>query len=127
MLALLKDYSCLQPRIPQNEAESQALRKAIAWLCEQSDGENFGICADSQSEAENALRAYLDALGYASATIMASKEASDGVYLKCNTQSLRYYVEPYEGEYRGVLIACQSENNEAISGTYGYFPLGLFA
>ena len=98
---------------------------AITWLCEQSTGENIGICAETQAEAETALTHYLNHLGYPPATSVTPDPVSGTVYLKCNTQSLRYYLEPYEGDYRGVLIACQAEN-EALNGTYGYFPLDLF-
>lgn len=55
------------------------------------------------------------------------KTAVDGaVYLKFNTQKMTYYLDSYTGSYRGVLVSCQSENDTLV-GTYGHFPLDLFA
>ncbi|AIE73461.1 DUF1824 family protein [Synechocystis sp. PCC 6714] len=134
-LALLKDYSRLEIRIPQNEEERENLRQAIVWICGQSEAENFGICADDQASAENALGQYLRALGYGEAhrkadlceIAMEPGKAIEGpVYLKCNSQSLRFYLDSYDGNYRGVLISCQTEE-DTLAGTYGYFPLDLFA
>ncbi|MFM1842785.1 MAG: hypothetical protein RLZZ490_1522 [Cyanobacteriota bacterium] len=124
-LALLKDYSRLEIRIPQDERERTELQQAIAWICDQSESENLGICADNQASAELALAQYLKALGYGDAVGTQNMAVEGPVYLKCNTQSLRFYVDSYEGDYRGVLMACQTED-EALSGTYGYFPLNLF-
>jgi hypothetical protein len=124
-LRLLKDYSRLEIRIPQNQSERAELRAAIAWICGQSEAENLGICADNQTSAELALAQYLKGLGYGDATATTETAIDGPVYLKCNTQSLRFYVDSYEGDYRGVLIACQTED-ESLSGTYGYFPLDLF-
>ncbi|MBE9202204.1 DUF1824 family protein [Synechocystis salina LEGE 06099] len=126
LLALLKDYSRLEIRIPQNDQERDDLRRAILWICGQSETENFGICADDQSIAEAALGQYLRALDYDGAIAMEEQTIQGPVYLKCQSQSLRFYVASYEGSYRGVLISCQTED-EALAGTYGYFPLDLFA
>ncbi len=38
---------------------------------------------------------------------------------------MSYYLDQYTGEYRGVLVSCQSED-DLIAGTYGHFPLDLF-
>jgi hypothetical protein len=55
------------------------------------------------------------------------KTAVDGaIYLKFNTQKKTYYLDSYTGSYRGVLVSCQSENDTLV-GTYGHFPLDLFA
>ena len=124
-LALLKDYSRIEIRIPQNPSERAELRQAIAWICDQSEAENLGICADDQALAILTLSQYLNALGYGDAIATQEAAVEGPVYLKCNTQSLRFYVDSYEGDYRGVLMACQTED-EALSGTYGYFPLDLF-
>jgi hypothetical protein len=126
-LALLKDYSRLEIRIPQNDQEREDLRQAIVWICSQSETENFGICADDQASAENALGQYLQALDYGKAIAIEPGKAIEGpVYLKCQSQSLRFYLDSYDGDYRGVLISCQAKE-DALAGTYGYFPLDLFA
>ncbi len=124
-LALLKDYSRLEVRTPQNDQEREELRRAIVWICDQSEAENLGICADDQATAEKTLKEYLQGLGYPEAHCEAGPSVQGPVYLKCNTQSLRFYLDGYEGDYRGVLIACQTED-ESLAGTYGYFPSDLF-
>jgi hypothetical protein len=124
-LALLKDYSRLDIRIPQDKKERTELRQAIAWICDQSETENLGICADNQASAELALAQYLQGLGYGDAIATQATAVEGPIYLKCNTQSLRFYVDSYDGHYRGVLIACQTED-DTLAGTYGYFPLDLF-
>lgn len=125
-LTLLKDYSRLEIRIPQNDQEREDLRQAIVWICGQSEAENFGICADDQASAENALGQYLQGLDYGEAIAMEPGKTIEGpVYLKCQSQSLRFYLDSYDGDYRGVLISCQAED-DTLAGTYGYFPLDLF-
>ena len=72
------------------------------------------------------LSNYLKALGYENALDIASLSPQENaVYLKFNTQKNSHYLDSYDGDYRGVLISCQSEDDN-ISGTYGYFPLDLF-
>ena len=126
-LELLKSYSCLESKIPNSEAEKQELKTAIQWICQQSEYENLGICADCLQDAEIALKQYLGALGY-SLPLEAgiTNEEAGAVYLKFNTKKMSQYRDRYDGSYRGVLIACQSED-ENLMGTYGYFPLDLFA
>jgi hypothetical protein len=53
-------------------------------------------------------------------------EFEGAVYLKFNTQKMTYYLDSYTGSYRGVLVSCKSENDTLV-GTYGHFPLDLFA
>ncbi|BFM40158.1 DUF1824 family protein [Synechocystis sp. LKSZ1] len=124
-LDLLKSYSCLTPKIPQNEAEKQALRQAITLVCQESESENLGICAETVQEAQQALASYLQALGYSNLVLNSLEQGSGPVYVKFNTQKQSPYLDSYDGPYRGVLIAFQSDS-EAINGTYGYFPLDLF-
>ncbi|MGL5033413.1 MAG: DUF1824 family protein, partial [Microcystaceae cyanobacterium] len=53
-------------------------------------------------------------------------EIEGPVYLKFNTKKMSHYLDTYDGSYRGVLISCQMEDDN-LTGTYGYFPLNLFA
>nr|WP_272943257.1 DUF1824 family protein [Spirulina subsalsa] len=46
--------------------------------------------------------------------------------MKFNTGKMSHYAESYTGAYRGVLVACQAEN-EQVNGIYGHLPLDLFA
>jgi len=126
-LTLLKSYSCLEPKLPADEREKQELRQAILWLCGESDGENLGVCASDIKQGQAALEQYLAALGYAFTPDFSAFAPPDGaVYLKVNAQKQSAYWDSYDGAYRGVLIAVQSEDDN-LSGAYGYFPLDLFA
>ncbi len=125
-LALLKTYSGLSLKTPSSDPEKEDLRQAIASVCQASNSENLGICADNSTQAFQALTAYLTVLGYGAPAGLDGLEHSETpVYLKYNTQKMSPYLDPYDGIYRGVLIACQGED-EALNGTYGYFPLDLF-
>jgi len=125
-LTILKSYSCLEVKLVQSEADKQELQAAIKQIVGLSEYENLGICADSLELAIQALSHYLRALGYdLNLEIDSLPPQGKSVYLKFNTQKNSHYLDSYEGDYRGVLIACQSEDDK-IAGTYGYFPLDLF-
>lgn len=125
-LAILKSYSCLEVKLVQSESDKKELQTAIKQIVDLSEYENLGICANSLELAFEGLLSYLKALGYENALDIASLPPQEkAVYLKFNTQKNSHYLDSYEGDYRGVLIACQSEDDK-ITGTYGYFPLDLF-
>ncbi len=125
-LKILKSYSCLEVKLPQSDAEKSELQTAIKQILALSESENLGICADSLEIAIQALANYLKFLDYDFNLEINPVPAQDkAVYLKFNTQKMSHYLDSYEGDYRGVLIACQSED-DTIAGTYGYFPLDLF-
>ncbi|MEB3308701.1 MAG: DUF1824 family protein [Snowella sp.] len=125
-LKLLKSYSCLEPKLVHSEAEKVELQQAIKQIVSLSEYENLGICADSSEIARQALNQYLNALGYeAQLDQNALPSQENPIYLKFNTQRMSHYLDGYDGQYRGVLISCQSEDDN-ITGTYGYFPLDLF-
>lgn len=128
-LALLKSYSCLTVKVPASTTEKEALQQAIIQVCQASEYENLGICADRLDVAITTLNEYLAALGYTGqldSSIFSESKEHEPIYLKFNTQKMSHYSDRYEGTYRGVLIACQSED-QTLAGTYGYFPLDLFA
>ncbi len=125
-IKLLNQYSCVQTKIVESIQEKEQLRQAIKLVTSLSEYENLGICADTLEEALTALSSYLQALGYHYELEPFLNEPDRGsVYLKFNTQKMSYYLDNYTGDYRGVLIACQSENDNIV-GTYGHFPLNLF-
>lgn len=124
--AILKSYSCTEIKSVESEGEKQHLRQAILLVCSFCEYANLGICADSIEEGFAALKSYLNALGYtAKFTHENLPELETPVYIKFNSQKQSYYWDSYLGSYRGVLISCQSED-ENLGGTYGHFPLDLF-
>lgn len=126
-LKLLKLYSQAQIKNIEPQVEEEQLRQAILLITSLSESENLGVCASDAQQGFTALKSYLPALGYQNAlgndTLPNDKEP---VYIKFNTSKMSYYVKEYTGQYRGVLIACQSEDDKIV-GTYGHFPLDLFA
>lgn len=124
---LLDSYSCVAPKIPASEIEARELRQALRAITARSESENLGVCADNSQQGYQSLVDYLKALGYRVPFEITSLESIDRpIYIKFNTAKMTHYIKTYDGEYRGVLISCQSEE-EAINGTYGHFPLNLFA
>lgn len=125
-LNLLKQYSCIKTKNINSEAEKTELQQALLLIINESDSYNLGICADNPPQAINTLISYLKAFGHD--FIPNSQSVTDfkeKVYLKFKIIDKSYYIDTYSGDYRGVLISCQSENDKII-GTYGHFALDLF-
>ncbi len=124
---LLDRFSCTETQAVESEAERQQLRAALLAIASESDAENLGICAENWPQGLAAAQQYLPALGYTLPAALAQESPEFApIYIKFNTAKQTYFIDGYEGPYRGVLVACQSED-EAISGVYGHLPLDLFA
>jgi len=125
-LKILQEYSCIEQKKVNSEAEKTQLQEAILLVIKESDSYNLGICADNSSVAINSLNLYLKAFGQEiNANYQADNNINETVYLKFKIIDKSYYLDSYNGDYRGVLISCQAENDK-ITGTYGHFPLDLF-
>lgn len=124
---ILEDFSCVDTKPVNLEPEKALLRQALLLLTSSSDYQNLGICADTAEQGFLALATYLKALGYEANFDRDDITSSvSPVYIKFNTQRESYYLDSYIGKYRGVLVTCQSSQNESINGTYGHLPLDLF-
>lgn len=125
---LLTKFSCVETNHIESLAEKELLRQSLLLLTDYSDYQNFGICADVATAGFQALETYLKALGYEQEITPPNLSSVQGtVYIKFNTKKWSYYIEPYTGKYRGVLISCQSSEYETVNGTYGHLPLDLFS
>lgn len=123
---ILEAFSCVD-KAADLELDKALVRQALLLLASKSDYQNLGVCADSAAQGLLALETYLQALGYEVALNGAGNNSFVGsVYIKFNTQRKSYYLDSYTGKYRGVLVSCQSLEDEAINGTYGHLPLDLF-
>ncbi len=123
---MLRSFSCTVSQTFISESEKQQLREAISLIIQESEWENFGICADTATQALDTLNRYLQAFNYPLITEnLPDQDFPNAVYLKYNSQKQSYYLDNYSGDYRGVLISCQGED-ERIIGTYGHFPLDLY-
>lgn len=120
----LKQFSRLNPE-PSLVSDRGQIQAALHQVVAHSDYQILGICADSLAQAQEALGAYGAALGYSPVFDGPALEGS--VYLKFNPRSGLCYVDGYSGEYRGVLVSCQSADADGINQMYGHLPLDLFA
>ncbi|MGB3767079.1 MAG: DUF1824 family protein [Phormidesmis sp.] len=106
--------------------QKETVREALLWLNENSEYQTIGICAESLTEAESALKGYVAAL---SQPIQVDIPAQAGaVFLKFNTLKNAWYIDGYSGKARGVLVTYHTSEPEEdeVNGTYGPFPLTLF-
>ncbi|MGD1904147.1 MAG: DUF1824 family protein [Geitlerinemataceae cyanobacterium] len=100
------------------------LRQALAIVAEHCDYQIFGVCAGDGVAAIRALHAYTDALGYDRPPELAP--IAEAAYIKYNPKTDLCYINPYEGNERGVLVSCQSVYDTGIRDIYGHLPLDLF-
>ena len=124
----LNEFTCQGIKLLKSPEEKTITRAAILLLTNLSDYQMLGICAGTNQEGFSALESYLKALGYHNTLIDYSNFNSiEGpVYIKFNGIRESYHIDSYSGEYRGVLVSCQSADEKGINGTYGYLPLDLF-
>lgn len=122
---ILAAYSCLTPKAVVGSDEKHRLQAALQVMVGQSDWENLGICADCFADAVAALNGYLRALGHPIAPPASAPPTAGPIYVKYNTQRQILYCDRYDGDDRGVLVSCQSEDDR-VAGTYGYLPLDLY-
>jgi hypothetical protein len=124
---LLDQYSCTEQKSVETQQEKRDLQTAIKQIAQESEWENLGICADNTQQAISALKNYLTALGYNINQINFEQTSNleTPVFIKFSTKQMGFYQDNYPGEYRGVLVSCQAED-DLIAGVYGHLPLDLF-
>ncbi len=125
-LTILKQYSCIEVKMVNSDAEKQQLQEALKLIVSLSDNQNFGICASTTTEAFNTLKNYLQALGYSEDIGNNLPKEDKPVYVKFSTERNSYNLSDYLGGYRGVLITIFADFEDKIVGTYGHLPLDLF-
>jgi len=124
---LLKQYDCVNPQTAH--LDRAQVRAALLQLVAKSDQQILGICADTVEQGMTALTAYAQALGYTQIPTPAAEAQAiaEPVYIKFNPNAAVFYINPYSGDYRGVLVSCQSADADGINDMYGHLPLDLFA
>ena len=125
-LKLLKSHDRAQLTKTESSIKPEDLRSSLLLIKNLSLSQNLGICANNFQQGLTALESYLKAFGYQDDWDQNNvSNSSEPVYLKFSTEKMSYYSDKYIGEYRGVLVSFQSED-DLIAGTYGHFPLDLF-
>ncbi len=122
--ALLKQIDHNPQSSTPTIVDRDLVRRALELVTERSDYQIFGVCADSFQQGMTALAGFLTALGYSDIPTLQPIQGT--VYIKFKPNSDVCYVEPYNGQHRGVLISCQSYYADGISEMYGHLPLDLF-
>ncbi|HSM82677.1 MAG TPA: DUF1824 family protein [Nodosilinea sp.] len=123
----LGQFSCLTTPPALAAAEADQVRQDLRYFSAWSDYQTLGICADSLAQGQQALEAFLAALGVDLSLDLPPREGA--IYLKFNTLKGAWYLDDYSGQSRGVLITFHAAAPEAaeLVGTYGPFPFDLFA
>ncbi|UBF29252.1 DUF1824 family protein [Kovacikia minuta CCNUW1] len=121
---ILRRFICLDSGLDSPIPERSLIQQALLLVANHSDYQIFGICADTISQAETALTAYLNALDYEDRPEISPLDGP--VYVKYNPKKGKSLVEPYTGQHRGILVSCQSAYDGDVNETFGHLPLDLF-
>ena len=122
---LLREFNCLEGKTVSSESEKALVQKALLLVSEHADYAILGICAQTANQGLSALKTYAEALGYEANLDLTPID--DSVYIKFNPNTGLCYIDSYIGTHRGVLVSCQSSDEEGINEMYGHLPLDLFA
>lgn len=123
----LNRLSCLNTAPALSQAEASSIREDLAVFNQLSEYQTLGVCADSLTQGQTAMSAFLQALGVTVNLELPEREGP--VYIKFNTLKNAWYLDDYSGPSRGVLVTFHTDE-EAVAdliGTYGPFPLNLYA
>lgn len=123
----LQQYRCQTDALDLSPEACQQLCADLQTLVAAADFLTLGICAETVAAAQTALAGYWAALQQPALDSAELPVIAEPCFLKANGRTGRILLEPYEGTYRGVLITVHSDLAEGPSGTYGHFPLNLFA
>ncbi|MDZ7950114.1 MAG: DUF1824 family protein [Nostoc sp. DedQUE12b] len=121
---LLNKFNCLDIAPILNSSEKVVVRNALILLTKLTDYQILGICADTAEEGILAMKTYSLALGYEPPNNLLTPEGP--VYIKLNGKNGLCYLDSYDGHHRGVLVSCQSYDEDGINEMYGHLPLDLF-
>ncbi len=120
----LRQFTCLVGHASLSPTEKMQVRQALALVCQRSQYQILGICADTLSQGKQTLQSYATALGYTVNPQLAT--VAEPIYIKFNPRSGLCYADTYIGSHRGVLVSCQSASDDGINETFGHLPLDLF-
>lgn len=121
---ILNKFNCLDIAPILKPSEKALTCRALVLMASLSDYQILGICADTAEEGILAMKTYSHAFGYEAPSNLPTVEGP--VYIKLNGKNGLCYLDSYSGHHRGVLVSCQSYNEEGINELYGHLPLDLF-
>ena len=121
---LLNKFNCLDIAPVLKPSEKSVIRSALILIAKLADYQILGICADTAEEGILAMKTYSLALGYEPPDNLLTPVGP--VYIKLNGKNGLCYLDSYAGHHRGVLVSCQSYDEDGINEMYGHLPLDLF-
>jgi hypothetical protein len=121
---LLKQFDCLNSQSLELPETRDRLRQALKLVASQSDYQILGVCSGSFDQGRRSVESFARALGYTPRIEL--KPIAGAVYIKFNPKLGSCYIDTYTGDYRGVLVSCQSADESGLNQMYGHFPLDLF-
>ncbi|WP_375509505.1 DUF1824 family protein [uncultured Nostoc sp.] len=121
---LLHKFNCLDIAPVLKPSEKSVIRSALILIAKLADYQILGICADTAEEGILAMKTYSLALGYEPPDNLLTPVGP--VYIKLNGKNGLCYLDSYAGHHRGVLVSCQSYQEDGINEMYGHLPLDLF-
>ncbi|HYX15167.1 MAG TPA: DUF1824 family protein [Nostoc sp.] len=121
---LLNKFNCLDIAPVLKPSEKLVIRSALILIAKLADYQILGICADTAEEGILAMKTYSLALGYEAPDNLLTPVGP--VYIKLNGKNGLCYLDSYAGHHRGVLVSCQSYDEDGINEMYGHLPLDLF-
>jgi hypothetical protein len=124
-IKLLQQFTNLDRRPADVMPDRATTKAALAIVCDHSDYQILGICADDQASGTAALQSYITALGYK--FIPTVNPIEGPIYIKYNPKLRNCHSDRYGGGDRGVLVACQAEDPNDVRDTFGHLPLDLFS
>jgi len=92
-----------------------------------SDWITIGIMAQSDREAKNAFRIFVQKYTFMRFNDFEKLEALGNVFMKGNQKTGEVYIRSEYGLGEGILLTCQYNDLSRNSSTYGPFPLTFFA
>ena len=109
-----------------NKSQTERLAKELDKQIEKSDWLTIGVMANSDFEAKNAMRTFIQKYSYVKLKDFEKLKAVGNVFMKGNQKTGEVYIRSEYGLGEGILLTCQYDDLSQNSVTYGPFPLNFF-
>ena len=107
-------------------SQIKKLSRELDSQIRKSDWITIGIMAQSDSEAKNAFRIFVQKYTFMRFNDFENLKASGNVFMKGNQKTGEVYIRSEYGLGEGILLTCQYNDLSLNSSTYGPFPLSFF-
>ena len=122
----LSDLNNLRTAPNAEDVHSKVLKKELAEHMADADWFTIGIMAPSVNLAIFILREMENLFNWPQMNVASKPDAEGPVFLKANQKTGDIYVRIEHGLGEGILISCQSNEEDKDADTLGPFPLDFF-